>query len=696
MSELNTQVHELTCRSITVRADSINEENRSVEAVLSTDGRVSVYDWRSGEIIEEMLLPEGAEHPGQVVLLDSHSRWSVASVRGSIRDIRVEGNQLVGRLYVAKDDEECDRAWNLIRQRHLTDVSIGYRSLQYVDLVPNSTQVINGRSYSAGQRKLRVTTRYSLQEGSLVPIGADAAAKIREEHRLSKRVDMETKEVKDGARSEPAATDATPRDTQVQPVESQRAALSPAHQPAVIPAEAQGRVDVPDLLRRERQRVEMCRSAVIEGVDEPLIQRAINEEWDEARVNREYLAAHRKATTPAPITGAPAGHVHSRETDVTTRSLAAGLLHRIGAVVAGATIGFGRSRLTDQDAEMGDRFSDMSLFDMCREAVRIDGGRDPVSGMQPYGRGEFIRAAVSSPTFSNIFTTSVNARMLAGYEEADDTTDWCSEEDVSDFKTNERIGLGKHSNLKKLPAGGTADHSTVSDNVESYKIARYARQFFMDEQDILSDNMDAIQNTPFEMGNAAKRLRPDLVYAVFLQNPDMRDGVALFHSTHANTATNALATSTSLPAAVAAMYAQVEDSVRLNLRPKYLIVNPTLEGTARQLVNSELLITGSDVTVGNLNWLKQLGMQVRVEGRIDATGVTNPSNETAYTGSTTTWFCAAQSQRTIRVGYLAGTGRRPQIRRSVLDRGQWGIGWDINMDIGVKALDWRGLYRGNT
>ena len=680
-------------REVFIQPSSLNEQERSVEVVLSTPKASTVVDRRTGRVFDEVLLSRGAEYPAEFVMLDSHQLSSTRNIRGSIRNIRQEGEDIVARAYFSRTAAGEDD-WQNVKDGHLRRVSIGYFQGAGVEIPAGQTRSVEGVTYTAGNRPLRITQRFRIYEGSLVPVGANDQAVIRQHHDMGAEMpDVQVNESVNEATERAAAVE--------QPADMQRAAPTVAHQPATITVEAQGRVDVPDALRRqiaeqERTRVAMCRSAVIDGVDDTLVERAINEGWDEARVNREYLAAHRAATSNTPISGAPAGHVRSHEGDVTTRALAAGLLHRIGATVIGATLGFSRSRLTERDADMGDRLADMSLLDMCREAVRIDGGRDPVTGMQPYGRSEFIRAATSSPTFSNIFTTSVNARMLAGYEESEDTTDWCSEEDVTDFKTNDRIGLGKHSNLKKLPAGGTADHSTVSDNVESYKIARYARQFFMDEQDILSDNMDAIQNTPFEMGMAAMRLRPDLVYAALLRNASMRDGVALFHSDHSNTNTLALATSTSLPAVVAAMYAQVEDSVRLNLRPKYLIVNPTLEGTARQLVNSELLITGSDVTVGNLNWLKQLGMQVRVEGRLDATGVTDPSNETAYTGSTTTWFAAAQSQRTIRVGYLAGTGRRPQIRRSILDRGQWGIGWDINMDIGVKALDWRGIYRGNT
>ena len=41
------QKRDMTSRSIHVRAKTINEEDRSVEAVLNTEKRVQVFDWRS-------------------------------------------------------------------------------------------------------------------------------------------------------------------------------------------------------------------------------------------------------------------------------------------------------------------------------------------------------------------------------------------------------------------------------------------------------------------------------------------------------------------------------------------------------------------------------------------------------------------------------------------------------------------------
>jgi hypothetical protein len=34
----------------------------------------------------------------------------------------------------------------------------------------------------------------------------------------------------------------------------------------------------------------------------------------------------------------------------------------------------------------------------------------------------------------------------------------------------------------------------------------------------------------------------------------------------------------------------------------------------------------------------------------------------------------------------------PQVRRFDLDRGQWGVGWDVSLDIGGAAVDYRSVY----
>ena len=69
----------------------------------------------------------------------------------------------------------------------------------------------------------------------------------------------------------------------------------------------------------------------------------------------------------------------------------------------------------------------------------------------------------------------------------------------------------------------------------------------------------------------------------------------------------------------------------------------------------------------------------------------DPNSETTNSGSATTWYLASTMASTIIVGYRGG--RVPTSRSFMLDKGKYGMGWDIKLDIGAKAMDWRGLRK---
>lgn len=441
-----------------------------------------------------------------------------------------------------------------------------------------------------------------------------------------------------------------------------------------------------------------------------LAAHAIANNWTAQRTELEALRV-RRGTGPA---------VMHRGQDRTAEALTCALLLRAGVRLDHPAFqtpqavrlipGFLRQNINaearQRAMEAGHRYAGMSAVDICREALRIDGHDAPID------REEMIRAAIGSRpriraagssggSLTNIFTTSVNAVLLTTYMEATDTTaGWVREADVADFKTNERPRMTKGPNLVKLPRGGEADHATRSDVGESYKIARYSRQFFMDEQDFIDDSLGALTDMPTEFGLAAARLRPDLVYAILLANPTLTATSLALCSTNAaqgNKLTTAALAAAKLKAAAAAMRLFRENSVNLNLMPSHLIVPPTLEFTAYELVNStENIIAGTAGSVterGNINTLQRLGLTVVADARLE-NGVTDPDSGTAYSGSSSTWWLASAMAHTIEVGYLRGTGRAPRVRSWVADKeGRYGMGWDVNMDIGAKAMDWKGFVR---
>ena len=52
---------DLTTRTLSLRADSIDDQARSVEAVLSTENPAQVYDWATDRVIDETLVAGGAD-----------------------------------------------------------------------------------------------------------------------------------------------------------------------------------------------------------------------------------------------------------------------------------------------------------------------------------------------------------------------------------------------------------------------------------------------------------------------------------------------------------------------------------------------------------------------------------------------------------------------------------------------------------
>lgn len=731
---------DLTERAFCLRSESADEATRSVEAVIATDQPVTVYDYRTGEIVDEILRMDGASIPDRVPMLACHSRYSLDDIYGSARSITVGKHEATGRLYFAEGDPGAERAWQKVRGGHIRDVSAGYRSIKYTDIRPGQSAVVGGKTYTAKGRTLRVTTQWELREVSLVPIGADSRSKIRGNHfhvhgddnmppklraylesvgLRAEATDAEAQTFLAGltgdqrARAD-AITAETTRTDPAPPADPPAPAPTPtppALPPPADPPEPPATVE--EAARRavaaERDRVREIIRLAGTDVSPELRQRAIDEGWDMARASQEFLGDVRRRG-PA----GPAVHSRSHDRDCNARSLAAGFLIGSGLDPTAYSMHNGRSnpgardRLTEQDADRGEEFRSMSTYDLVRECLLIDTGRHIRTMDQAI---DALRAAPSGATLSHVLTTNVYARLLDGWNSIGDTTvGWCDEEDVANFLEQEDISLAADARLERLPRGDTAKHATASDSRETYKIARYAKQFVVDEQDIIDDRLGAIMRMPAEMGEAARQLRPDMVYSLMLENPTMvGDGGQVFNATavttaggHANLGTAALKTE-ALKAAISAMVKQrlnrtsKNPGKQLNIRPRFLIVPAALEWTARELTASEFLVklfaNSNDPFYSQLNLIAREGLTPVIDDRIGEVGVLDPRNGKSVVGTDTNWFLTAGGSRGLRVAYRRGTNRQPSLRSFALDRGQWGLGWDINMDIGVAFTEWRTWYK---
>lgn len=719
----DSQQRDLTTREFSMRGDSINKDARSISSLISTETPAQVMDWTRWEIIDEVLLARGVEAADSVPVLANHLRYSLDTVLGRAVNVKTTGKGVEADLFFVKGDAEVDKVWNKIEQRALDSVSVGYRALDYIDIPPGGSQKIGDKVFNGGTRGLRVTKRWALKEVSVVPIGADQFAKMRNEAGIPPQITGKVNAMKltpqmlaylrslglrkDAPEAEALAFMAKLTDEQrsyceglgetpEQPEQQRSVPETPAPAPAAAPAPAPV-VDIESAraegMRLEQDRQDSIREMAGNEIPAELVNEAIKKRLS-VEGARKMFYEHLLSGRQAPVGSAPG--IIVRNGEASAQVLAAGLMHRCGfgdRIIDAKATGETR-RQQEALAEMGSRFRNLPSLELARRAIQLDGRTVPHDPI------DIVRTALSGGTLGSIFTDSVNASLMMGYEQAPDTTaGWVQEKDVNDFKVNTAIGFQTTSGMAPLGAGGKARHLKMDDNAETFRVVRYAEQSLFDEQNIINDQLDALTEVPLEHGKNAANLRPDGVFALLRANPTLAsDSTALFHSDHSNLLDSAYS-SPNLKTGATAMQKQKLNGVNLNIQPAYIVASLDLKFSILQDLQSSMIVaTGStDATKGNANTLQNL-VEPRFDARLSNT-VVDPLTGTSYAGSATAWYLVAPpgTSRGIIVAYRRGTNRRPQLTSWVSNgqEGFWGMGFAINMDIGFGVNGYRGLYRGN-
>lgn len=319
----------------------------------------------------------------------------------------------------------------------------------------------------------------------------------------------------------------------------------------------------------------------------------------------------------------------------------------------------------------GRRVNANSLQDCFTEFLRCD-GTDP----RDVAYVDMIRSGFSTFAAQSAFSQSANAAIVRGFDTTRSTSSWVRDNTIVDnFATNSRTQI-EGAALTLVPSGGTADHTAIGAlREETFRIRRYGVQWVIDEQDVLADGTNLLSTVPEDHGRATRRLREDLIYTTIVENPNLADGVALFDSSRGNDVSAAL-DATSLQAGITWMRTRKSNGRLLNYAPTHLIVAPTIELSARALLMARYLPNCDNLTL-------------EVEPRLEEP-YTHPITGGTVTGVAGSWLLADSTAATLE---FARTQEKPRIQGYVIESGQWGIGFQVNFDCGVKALDWRGLYK---
>lgn len=649
---------------------SIDETARTAEVVWTTGARVARYSWARDEEFDEELVVEASAMRldrlnGGAPFLDSHRSWGLDSVLGVVVEgsIRIEG----GRGYATvrfSDRADVEPVWRDIAKGIIRNVSVGYR-------VHRFERIAKGDRTDGGTRALYRAVDWEPMEISAVAIGADPGAHIRSEGpgaALSPCViERRDNPAAAAARAEEAAM-AKENENPAGAVEDQPAEpvsrgvseqdVQAVAQRAVV-AERQRAADIRALCSRHALGTEFAEDLIARGVEIEKARDAVLDKLAEA----DSLQGRRHEPAPAQARRSGEGEVAYRD------AVTSALLHRHAP---------GQNAL----AEGAREFRGMTLLELARTVLERHGmSTRGMSKMELAGEAFAMRASIgyhSTSDFPAILANVANRTLRAAYESTPRTFAlWARRATITDFKPVDRVQLGGAPDLSKVLESGEFKYGTMGEGKETYALATYGRIVGITRQTLINDDLDAFTRVPSAFGASAADLESDIVYSILMDNPDMADGVDLFHADHGNLGTASVVSEAALAEAYRKMGQQKGLEGRLiRVLPRYILTPPgTRSVEARKQVTATTPSNTADVNT----------FASRLEP-IEEPRLIPPSGQDP-------WFLAADPSRidTIEFAYLDG-------QEGVFTETRMGFevdGMEIKArhDFAAKAIDHRGLYK---
>lgn len=720
-------------RVATVRAETANDASKSIEVVIASENPVERYDVERGEVIREILAMDGVQFrngSGKLPIVDSHDRSTTRNVLGSVRNIRVEGTELVGDATFARD-ADSQNAYQKLVDGHLDDFSITATPHEIQSILRGETGVFRDEEI---QGPTDIVSAWMPTDASLVAVGADETSTqrsallrsydvTRNPIRKVSRMTDETRAALVGRGMDENATDEEALEfaiSKMAPEENvenmeeenienmdDEEAIENADDPVdvdEVEKAAVGRALKADKIRRKEI------GALVKSAG---IKRAFADQLCDSGVNldiaREKILERIVENNKALGQNGTRVEVTADSGDRTRAAMRDGLISRaMSALPSNGNVQRQSPFKDGNPAEGHQDFARMGLLRMAEEILRQGGinttrltpqqiafvamgHKRTIERLQH--TGEIRRDGNvwhTTGTLSNLMLDAQNKTLLAGYEESPVTWQmWARQApSAADLRTIYRTKFSEAPDPSVVPEGKPYPEGKTSDAKESYKIEKYGEIFSVTWETIVNDDLDALSRIPQMHGAACRRKQNKVVYAVLTDNAAMADEVALFHASHSNLAgSGAVISETTLNAAYAAMMVQTNlGGEIINVVPRYLIVPAAISATALQTmvsvtpptVGGSAAGTSGTVNLYGPNGARQL--QVVPEPQLDS-------------NSATAWYLAAENSQvdTVELTFLQGE------ESPVLEQ-EWDFDTDtyknkVRQTFAAAAIDHRGLYK---
>lgn len=728
----------MVMRFVDIRQETINREAKTVEIVVATENPVERYDLSRGIVVREVLAMDGIEYRGgrnQLPIVDSHDRSTVANVLGSVRNLRIEGDELVGDAMFAQD-ERSQEAFQKLLDGHLTDFSVT-ATPKRVAFVERGTNYTNRRGETV-PGPADIVTAWMPTDASLCATGADERSVVRRSYtEIPTEIEREMNEsllaalremgMPEGLEDPDTVTawvvgnlNAKTPDMATEPVEEIESAEPmplTEEEPMAEVQNADAMASGEDVIEKALKADQVRRSEIRAACEKAGIERSFADNLCDTHVPLDI--ARQKIIEQIGKKNQPLGTpVEGNRVEVTGSGVERFVdACRDGLVMRAVGAVNGKAFKETKPAEGAESFARMSLSRMAEEVLRQAGA--PVQRMTNV---DIARASIGCPgtlerfgirrdgeayhvtgSFPNILLDAANKTLLMGYEEAPYTWSmWARQApSVADFKNINRIRFSESPNLENVPENHDYPEGKASDQKESYKVEKYGSMFSVTWETIVNDDLDAISRIPQMHGVAARRTQNAKVYEVLTSNANLSDGGALFNTTaqttsggHANLASSgAVISVTTLNAAFTSMMTKkgigsdgTDSQAILNIQPRYLVVPAAISATALQVVGSIADPSVGGSAAGNSNTLNIYGpngsrpLQVVVEPVLDGS-------------STTAWYLAADTSQidTVEITFLQG--EESPVLENEWDFKKDGYRYKVRQTFAAKAIDFRGLYK---
>lgn len=658
---------------------SANVEDRTVDIVWTTGASVRRWRWTSDFRIEEyeqrLEVSKRAVdleffNSGRAPFLDLHNAYSNDAILGVIVEGSVEIDEKAGegRAKVRFDETElAERRFGSVRRGILRNTSVGFN-------IHENKQTRDPDEARGVVREL-TATRWEPLETSAVPIGADRGSSVRDARAYVARVSSTINA------SEEGTVEDNSKDKNKAPAEKAPAGMTDEQRAAAV---------------AEGQRIEAARQSEVrlvartlrfdEGSEE--VKAILSDPTKTVDVARaELLRAAAARDEKDPTSGARSGvTVGSEESEKRAAGIVTALMHRAFPNERDAD---GKRLYEIEPGSPSSEYAHRSLLWIAEDCLRRSGvdtrfmSRGAIASAALAMRSpSSVRSAgmISTSDFALILTDVTKKSLRLGYDITPRTfTQWARRVTTNDLKDIKRLQLSGGLALAAVAEGDEYTYGRTHEAKETYALQKFGRIIAITEETLINDDLDAFSRVGQIYGAAAADLESDVVYGVLGNNPDMADGVALFHGDHNNLATtNVGAPSvTSIGEGRRAVRRQTDlDGVRrLNLAARFLLSGTKHETTIDQMLGD---IQASDQTGVIPRYIRSLVPVI--EPRLD------DFSEDA-------WYLLADPARidTVEYAYLDGEEGLQITTRSGFEID--GVEIKAKMRFAAAPIDHRGMFK---